>query len=150
MPRSLLDEEEPGANKLAVIGQYEKVIGKENREDGPDEWCDSCKLGAAGVNAAACCFRGFKAYSRIVCLHCEHGDFDKMIEAYKTMIGDDYCSGNRVTARLKQEEIERVLNVAGTTGMSSTSSDDVLLQVFETTLAMFDSQTVRGSTYIEH
>ena len=51
------------------------------------------------------------------------------------MIGGDY---RRVTTRLKQEEIERVLGVAGT--VSSGEGDEVLLQVFETTLSMFEAQ----------
>ena len=55
------------------------------------------------------------------------------------MIGDEY---RRVTTRLKQEEIERVLGVAGT--VSSGEGDEVLLQVFETTLLMFETQVRLG------
>jgi hypothetical protein len=111
-------EEEEGAEKEKVIAMYSKVVAMENK-DGPDEW-------------------GFRAYSRIVCLHCRLGNFDEMTEAYKTMIGDDY---RRVTTRLKTEEISRVLSVAGSVGDGGEKGDDVLLQVFGTTLTMFESQT---------
>ena len=110
-------EEEEGAEKTKVIAMYTKVVASEQNGDGPDEW-------------------GFRAYSRIVCLQCVLGNFEEMITAYKTMIGDDY---RRVTTRLKTEEITRVLGVAG--GIGSGEGDDVLLQVFETTLTMFESQT---------
>eukprot|EP01043_Picozoa_sp_COSAG02_P013006 COSAG02_NODE_513_length_20826_cov_323.015246_17_plen_491_part_00 len=109
-------EEEEGADKQQVIAMYNKVVAVENKNDGPDEW-------------------GFKAYSRIVCLQCRLGNFEEMTTAYRTMIGDDY---RRVTTRLKTEEISRVLSVAGSAGGGA---DDVLLQVFETTLTMFESQT---------
>ena len=114
------------------------MIEKEKLAEGPDEW-------------------GFRALSRIVCLQCKLQNFDEMIAAYKTyvgclshppssclakcrrcggsMIGGDY---RRVTTRLKQEEIERVLGVAGT--VSSGEGVEVLLQVFETTLSMFEAQ----------
>ena len=111
-----IDEEEGESEQDQVILLYTKVIEKENSGDGPDEW-------------------GFRAHSRIVCLQCKLHKFDDMIAAYKTMIGEEY---RRVTTRLKQEEIARVLAVAG--GVSSDEGDDVLLQVFETTLSMFESQ----------
>lgn len=112
-------EEEEGADKEKVLAMYNKVVAVENRDDGPDEW-------------------GFRAYSRIVCLQCRLGKFEEMTVAYKTMIGDDY---RRVTTRLKTEEISRVLSVAGSAGDGGQKGDDVLLQVFETTLTMFESQT---------
>ena len=52
-------EEEEGAAKEKVIAMYSKVVAMENK-DGPDEW-------------------GFRAYSRIVCLHCRLGNFDESI-----------------------------------------------------------------------
>ena len=61
------------------------------------------------------------------------------------MIGDEY---RRVTTRLKQEEIERVLGVAGT--VSSGEGDEVLLQVFETTLSMFETQVRLGHDSAMH
>ena len=55
------------------------------------------------------------------------------------MIGDEY---RRVTTRLKQEEIERVLSAAAAVGSDEGGEDgnQVLLQVFEVTLSMFESQ----------
>lgn len=112
-------EEEEGAEKQKVLAMYSKVVAAESKGDGPDEW-------------------GFKAYSRIVCLQCRLGNFEEMTTAYKIMIGDDY---RHVTTRLKTEEISRVLSVAGSVGDGGPEGDEVLLQVFETTLAMFESQT---------
>lgn len=114
------EEGEEGCDPEKVLEMYRRVIEKEGATDGPDEW-------------------GFRAYSRIVCLECARGNFDEMIVAYKMMIGDDY---RRVTTRLKQEEIERVLGVAGKVSSKGDGGrgDEVLLQVFETTLSMFSAQ----------